>query len=281
MMKEYDQEYADNLFYSPTDRDKLGGIWPLRMGRNVAKPTYRSGPKIIDYYSIHFIEEGRVQVHYGDRSVVLGRGDVFVLFPKMTYTYISMPTGTPLRMMWLAIDGRQADSLLHAAGVRQTEPYLKSPDQEALNLRLSLYREFQRLPHPEAYYRLMSIFYEMISHMAKSEGKSAEPARTAWVSRSVDLMDTHFTENVSIQEIADHVGVSRSHFTTIFTKQVGMSPHSYLQRLKMNKAAEMLLGTAYSVTEIAMSIGYPDLYAFTRAFGHYYGKSPTQFREQR
>lgn len=281
MMKEYDQEFAENLFYTPTDRDKLGGIWPLRMGRNIAKPTYRSGPKIIDYYSLHFIEEGRVQVHYGDRSAVLERGGMFVLFPQVTYTYIAVPSDTPLRMMWLAFDGRQAESLLHAAGVRQTEPYLKSPDSGAFNLKSELFRDFLRLPRTDAYYRLMSVLYEMISLMAKSEGKSAEPARTAWVSRSIDLMDTHYTENLSIQEIADYVGVSRSHFTTIFTKQVGMTPHNYLQRLKMNKAAEMLLGTAYSVTEIAMSIGYSDLYAFTRAFGHYYGESPTQFRDRK
>ncbi|MOA67458.1 DNA-binding transcriptional regulator AraC [compost metagenome] len=52
-----------------------------------------------------------------------------------------------------------------------------------------------------------------------------------------------------------------------------------MQRLKMGKGAQLLRVTDKPVTEIALSIGYPDLYAFTRAFTSYFGLSPTKYRK--
>jgi len=57
-----------------------------------------------------------------------------------------------------------------------------------------------------------------------------------------------------------------------------MPPAEYISKVKMNKAKELLLGTSASITEIAYSLGYPNLFSFTRAFKKYYSISPSAYR---
>jgi AraC-like DNA-binding protein len=67
----------------------------------------------------------------------------------------------------------------------------------------------------------------------------------------------------------------------MFSAKLGISPMQYLQRLRMRGGANLLTETDLSVTEIALSLGYPDLYSFTRAYRKYYGTSPTEFRNNK
>jgi len=54
------------------------------------------------------------------------------------------------------------------------------------------------------------------------------------------------------------------------------SPREYLATLRMNKAAELLCG-GFGVTVVAASVGYPDVFSFSRAFKNYYGLPPTEY----
>jgi AraC-like DNA-binding protein len=102
-----------------------------------------------------------------------------------------------------------------------------------------------------------------------------------WIRESEIFMDTHFTEKISVQDVADYVGIHRSHFTDAFTKQLGISPGQYLQQLRLGKGKQMLEETIVPITEIALSLGYSELFAFTRAFRNYYGMSPSHYRTNR
>lgn len=53
----------------------------------------------------------------------------------------------------------------------------------------------------------------------------------------------------------------------------------YLQQIRMDKARKLLMDTNASITEIALSLGYPNLYSFTRAFKLYFKESPVTLRK--
>lgn len=83
-----------------------------------------------------------------------------------------------------------------------------------------------------------------------------------------------------LEQWADTIHFSQAHFQRLFKEQTGLPVHSYFTRLRMEKAALMLLGTELSVQEIAYSCGYDDAKYFSRAFRKAEGMSPLSFRVQ-
>jgi AraC-like DNA-binding protein len=94
-------------------------------------------------------------------------------------------------------------------------------------------------------------------------------------------MKMHFTEGITVTEAAEHAGVERTHFSKLFLRKFGVSPKEYLESLVMKEAERMVGESSYSISEIALSVGFPDLYSFSKAFKRNYGISPTVFRESR
>lgn len=87
-------------------------------------------------------------------------------------------------------------------------------------------------------------------------------------------------EKEILEQWPDTVHFSQAHFHRLFKEQTGLPLHSYFTRLRMEKAALMLLGTELSVQEIAYSCGYDDAKYFSRAFRKAEGMSPLSFRVQ-
>jgi AraC-like DNA-binding protein len=144
-----------------------------------------------------------------------------------------------------------------------------------------LFLEFKRLPEGGNYLRFLGMLYELFGQLgaaaADNQGKSSHP--TPWLKQSIDFMNMHYMEGITVQHVADYVNLHRSYFSTVFTEQCSVTPTQYLQQLRMKSAGTMLGESNFTVTEIALSLGYPDLYTFTKAFRKYYGQSPSQYRK--
>jgi transcriptional regulator GlxA family with amidase domain len=91
-------------------------------------------------------------------------------------------------------------------------------------------------------------------------------------------MKLHYRDNIKIRDVADYIGLTRSHFATAFAKEVGCTPLEYLTRIRLSAGAKLLVQSSHSITEIAVSLGYPDLYTFSKSFHKQYGTSPKSYR---
>lgn len=104
----------------------------------------------------------------------------------------------------------------------------------------------------------------------------------ARINRTIDYIDTHLDEPLPLERLAGIAAFSKYHFHRIFFAHVGETPGQYVQRLRIEKGALLLVAhRSRSVTDIALSVGYRDIPAFTRAFRTVYGKTPTQYRRER
>lgn len=81
-----------------------------------------------------------------------------------------------------------------------------------------------------------------------------------------------------VQDLAKEMGYGRSHFVRHFTANVGESPSDMVRRVRLEKAAYLLLHTSKSIDEISESVGYSNPTAFTRAFRGLRGMAPRTFR---
>jgi AraC-like DNA-binding protein len=282
-MKEYPSEYAEMLYYTASDAEKRIGIWPYNCGRMTAKPNYQSGPRMTRYYSVHFVTEGRVIYTFDGQQVCLQKGDLFALFPFTPVQYNVDPSNPKLQMSWVSIQGDGALALFEYAGLRKESPYLLQPYLPGLPSMLNqILHEFRRLHTGENYLHCLSMVFELFSLLAASNMPKMQKKKSpsVWLQESMHFMNEHFAEGITVQDVANQSGVNRSYFSVEFSKCFGISPMRYLQKLKLENGAKMLNETNLSVTEIAMSLGYPELYAFTRAFREYYGMSPREYRKK-
>lgn len=86
-------------------------------------------------------------------------------------------------------------------------------------------------------------------------------------------------EKVDFQALAHDLGVSYSTFRFTFKKQTGFSPREYENRIKLNRARDLLLRENKSITETAQALGFKNIYYFSRAFKQHFGQSPRAWKQ--
>lgn len=98
----------------------------------------------------------------------------------------------------------------------------------------------------------------------------------------MDYIDTHLADPLTLERLAEVAAFSKYHFHRIFFAQVGETPGQYVQRLRLEKAAMLVAAQKQrSITDIAYSVGFSDLAAFSRAFRLAHGMSASRYREHR
>ncbi|WP_123043242.1 helix-turn-helix transcriptional regulator [Cohnella candidum] len=280
-MIEFSHEFAEHWYHTPNALEKHSGIIPIRIGYNEAKPNYRIGPRFIVYFSLHFVLKGHVTLRWDHEEVILRRGDLFALFPHQIHKYnITPDSEEPLKMFWIAAEGKQMPSLIRRLGLTPQLPYLKaffSPSFEASLFHLA--NQWEDLTRKDDF-SLTHAFYALLNQLLQmSQPPQSSASTDDWISKSLAYIHLNYMEGITIRDIAEHVGIHRSHFSNIFNKKVGVRPQQYLMNLLMKKAMEMVSTTTMPITHIALSLGYSDVYSFTHSFKGFYGESPSFYRK--
>jgi len=100
--------------------------------------------------------------------------------------------------------------------------------------------------------------------------------------RAVDIalwMDEHSEEPIDLESTAREAGLSPFHFLRMFSKALGVTPHQYLVRSRLRRAARLLADDERSITDVAYDVGFSDLSNFVRTFRRAAGVSPRRFRQ--
>lgn len=110
------------------------------------------------------------------------------------------------------------------------------------------------------------------SHASEADGRRAVEA-ALW-------LEENAAEPVGLEDDAREVHLSPFHFLRIFRSVTGVTPHQYLVRLRLRRAAKLLTERGMPVTEVALEVGFGDLSNFVRTFGRAAGVSPARFSKE-
>src|SRR3954469_8062471 len=92
-------------------------------------------------------------------------------------------------------------------------------------------------------------------------------------------IDAHCHDVISLERAAGEAGLSPFHFLRLFTDVLGVTPHQYLVRARLRRAARLLADDARPITDVAFDVGFGDLSNFVRTFHRAAGVSPRAFRQ--
>ena len=146
--------------------------------------------------------------------------------------------------------------------------FLNAPDVFKFNL--ELVEELQNVvtTKKEVEPRLASIGFKLYAELAK---KSEHVDHS---SKAKNYINTHYMENVSIQEISHLVGLNRKYLSRIFKDTYGITMQEYLIDRRLTEASK-LLKLGYSVEDTAYMVGYNDPFGFSKAYKKRFGNSPS------
>jgi transcriptional regulator GlxA family with amidase domain len=110
-------------------------------------------------------------------------------------------------------------------------------------------------------------------------GKEAMRALTRIILALVHIQ-AHLDQDLSLDALAGHVGLSKYHFHELFQSATGETPKSYVERLRLEWAAVQLRIRRVAVVEVALECGYRNHETFSRAFRRRFLASPREYRKQ-
>ena len=114
-------------------------------------------------------------------------------------------------------------------------------------------------------------FFSILLDNAKSD--------TDYVQKAINCINAEYINGITIQQVADRLNINRSYLSDLFKKRMGISPQKYLIQLRLEKAAELLTVYGQSPSTAGISVGYPDLYHFSKIFKKHFGVSPREYQK--
>lgn len=102
------------------------------------------------------------------------------------------------------------------------------------------------------------------------------------INKVQDYIERHLDTQLSVEQLAHIASFSKYHFQRIFTSIVGESLHSFIKRLRLEKAAYLLLtDSKRSIQDIALTLGFANQASFAKAFKERYGISSSLYRKEK
>jgi len=248
----------------------------------LAKSEYPSGSSLTphkhEYYQIYYVISGEGDFIVGNEIVTMGRG--MYLFTKPNDIHGISDTrevdGIPLRMLevkYVVFDNELQESLnqipIVCQGSDAIEEVLELVFKEGIDT-LPWYLEI-------ATHSFIAALYYMIRFQRLE--KSASPKKSKVVDQIKEKINENYKSEISLDHLAQFVGHSKNYICKTFKDHTGMTINLYLNKVRIDKAAELLVNTNMDIAEISHDIGYNNIYHFIKTFKKIVGTSPGNFRK--
>ena len=278
-----------------TERDALWGLTISTVGIEDIKPGEDYPAKghadgytfdihkgrTLDEYQLLYQPEGEGTFESAHcKETPIKAGDIFLLFPGEWHTYHpSKQKGW--KSYWIGFKGKNIDD-------RVNHGFL-SPDKPIYHVGFSneiigLFEEAYRTAQEEAAFSqqtLAGIVNHLIGVMYSLEKNiilNKDSQHVDLINKARLRIRESLEDNLTIQEIAQSLGISYSSFRKLFKEHTGFAPAMYQQNLRLQRAKELLSTTDASIKEIAYRLNFESPDYFSSKFKSQTGMKPSEFR---
>lgn len=210
----------------------------------------------------------------------LSGGDLFLLFPGEWHTYHPSPE-TGWKCYWLGFKGKNVDDRVAAGFLSPSKPFYHIGYSEEMAWLFEASLKAAEREEAYAQQLLAGITNHIIGLMYSLERNitlSKNQAHVNMVNKARIIIREALESRLSIQQIAEDLGMSYSNFRKLFKEYTGLSPAIYQQDLKLQRAKELLTTTDMSIKEIAYRLSFDSPDYFSAKFKAKTGKKPSEYR---
>ena len=248
------------------------------------------------YWTIVYLRNGRGMYILEESLRSLNEGDVIILPPGVGYSFASEDLGdeyninidvTVLRFDSDWLNAFQmtfpvaSDMVLR---IREIEEPLVVHGRDWIRIS-SLLSEIRSCPEQKQPLRVFGIL-ELLSER-KDMSVIVSPSRSdigtdsERIERIDRYLSCHFCSKLTLEQVSDYLGMSRTYFSIFFKSRYGEGFSDYLNRLRVEKSREMLALTSRPLPSIASECGFKTVQYYTRAFKRITGITPGAYRKEK
>ena len=261
---------------APTSCKSTSALYPVNCDEEKCAPCHSWGPGVRENFVIHYIISGNGTFYCGPNKYELSAGDAFVIFPYTIVKYTASQT-TPWHYTWVVFSGDEAINILSEAEITVKNPVLHSN-------RTVHFRNFIcSMAHNTddnltAQLHFTSELYELLSLMTKRSGDE-QKNENSYFSDAVQYISNNFSDDITVDGIAQKLGISRKYLYAVFKNSCGKSPMKYIMEYRIEKSCDFLKNKSLPISSVAYSVGYPDPFVFSKMFKQKVGLSPSEYRK--
>lgn len=269
-MKNFKHSFKSNI------RENLG-LTVYNSGVQQCPPRYCWGPAVRDHYLIHYIMSGEGTFTIDTRTYKLRAGQLFIIYPSQAVSYYADDVD-PWEYAWVGFNGIEAERLLQLTDFSRENPVVSYNDSSKLRKHLldiynssgsAVYNESKMTGH---LYLFLSSLISMSDGSRKGNG-----GNMTYVEKALKFIQYNYSNDISVEDIAASVGLSRSHLHRIFVQNLSVSPNEFLIKFRINKACSLLKSSDLPINSIAGSVGFSDPLYFSRVFKKIKGTPPSKY----
>ena len=278
-----------------TDRDAQWGLTVSKVGKETIAPGEPYPTKghaegyyfdidrgrVLNEYQLLYQPEGEGIFHSAHlKDASIHAGDIFLLFPGEWHTYHPIPE-KGWKSYWIGFKGKNVDDRVKAGFLSPEKPIYHIGFSDAI---IHLYDEAYDTAIEEAAFSqqtLAGIVNHMIGLMYSLERNiilNKDQNHVNMINHARMRIRESLEGTITIQEIAEELGVSYSNFRKLFKEYTGISPSTYQQDLRLQRAKELLSTTELSIKEIAYRLNFESPDYFSSKFKVKTGIKPSDFR---
>lgn len=251
---------------------RLKPINPVQCGYERCESGHSYGPFARTHWLLHFVVSGKGRFTTERGSYELCGGDVFIIRPY-EITYYEADENDPWYYIWIGFtsDIPLPNSLTCSDVLRA--PFLKDVFEAACFNSEFLTDEASDGGYE---YYLCGAIWQICGLLSRKTA-DREAQKENYVRSAISAIEAEYSSGITVSLLAERLHLNRCYFSEMFKQVTGLSPKKYLNDYRMRKAEELLCEHGCNVTVTAASVGYPDVFTFSRAFKRHFGKSPSEF----
>lgn len=250
------------------------------VGHQKCIAKHQWGPGVRDHYLIHYVISGNGYYKIGIHTYTLKAGDSFLIYPNKEVLYYA-DNSEPWEYVWVGFKGNDAPSILKATAFTPETPVTtikryKKEIQHYMNLIYNA-RGNNFLQTIE----MAGYLYILLSYFMREDEKRVRFSQTEnYVVRGIDYIASNYDQPITVDDIADHIGISRSQLFRSFKTVLSQSPKTFLTEFRIEQACYLLTHSDLSMSEIAESVGFNNSLYFSKAFHKQLEMPPTEYARQ-
>lgn len=239
------------------------GLNPIQFGHEDCAPGHDYGPAVRTHWLLHYVVSGFGKFTREGITYNIEPGQIFVI-PPYIEAYYQADAKQPWKYIWIGFTTEEVPEVFQQAVI--SYPNIGKVFNEMLSC--------SQLENGRSAY-LSSCLWKLVCLLSEHY-----ETKSSYVDLALNYMHSDYANGITIQQIADSIGLNRKYFCSLFSKQVGVSPSEYLIHLRLNKAAELMTTYKQPPTIAAMSVGYNDIYHFSKIFKKHFGVSPRRYYKE-
>ena len=268
-----------DYFYYETEPSYSKDLAIICGGHEKCASDYRIVRLSYPYHVIKYTISGKGVFSICSKTYHLKNGTLSGFAPHNAHSYTSDP-GSPMEHIFVIFVGTEAPLLFEKSTLSAKNTIdVANPSETLYLLRAIMKIGLEKAPYSQQI--CCSYLRALMLRQAANTDTSATNFSLAIETyhRCKKYIDDNFSRIPSPAAAADACAVNIRYMARLFRLHGKITPHDYILRLKLNKAAALLLTSGLSINEIGYSLGFSDPYHFSRIFKHFHGLAPQHYRQ--